>query len=206
MSDEIINDVLSRNQSFPYKYSFKRFVTVQRNPSNTVKQTFVHDPHDWARFEVKWSQLTNAQRDLMWAFIKAHGGNEQSFLFRDEFGFGYQVPRLTIGTGDGSEDEFQLIETFTSGAVSKSYERWDIESGSLRIWINSVEVFSPAAWSADLTRSGLVTTVAPVPFGELIEAEFDFDRRVRFAGDISSMLRDYQNTDLPLVLEEENSE
>ena len=177
MSDEILNDVISRNQSFPYGYTYRPLVTVQRNPTNTIKQTFVHDPHDWARYEINWNQLTNTERDSMWDFIKAHGGSEESFLFRDDFGFGYQVARLTIGTGDAAETEFQLIETFTSGAASKSYERWDIETGSLRIWINNVEVFSPGSWTADLTRSGLVTTAAPVPNLELIEAQFDFDRR-----------------------------
>lgn len=205
MSDEIINDVLSKNQSFPYKYSYRSLVTVEKNPSNTVKQSFVHDPHDWARYEVFWSQLTNAQRDSMWNFIKAHGANTESFLFRDDFGFGYQVARQTIGTGDGSEDEFQLIQTHTVGSTARSYDRRDIETGSLRIWIDSVEVFSPASWTADLTRSGLVTTAVPVPNLELIEAEYDFDRRVRLEGDLSSILSNYQNTDLPLVLEEENS-
>ncbi len=201
MSDEILNDVISRNVSFPYKYFDQPMITVQRNPSNTVKQSFIHDPHDWARYEINWSQLTDAQALSLWEFIKAHGGNRDSFLFRDDFGFGYQVARQVIGTGDGIETEFQLIETFAAGATSTDYERWDIEAATLRIWINSVEVFSPAAWGADLTRSGLVTTVAAVPGAQDIEALYEYDRRVRAVGALGSILSGYENRDFPLVLD-----
>jgi len=203
MSDEVLNDVLTREFSFPYRCGYKTNTTVQKNAIGTVKQAFSHDTHDWATYTLQWAQLTEAQRVSLWEFIKAHGGNAENWLFKDTYGFGYEVARQSIGTGDAVEDEFQLIETYTSGAATQDCERWDIIAGSVSVWVATVLQTEGVHYTVDYTSSGLVTFVAPPAGAAAVEAAFSYYRRCRFVGDLGHMLSDYDNYDMPVAFEEE---
>jgi len=195
----IFNDEV-RCPSFPYEAEFIPAVTVQRNANGTVKQSLVHDPHDWMRFTINLGQLTAAQKDAVIEFFMVVGGNIDSFLFRDEYGFGNVVARHTFYTAVGGETTLQAARIFSVGSESRSYELWNFESYGL--WKNG-SPWAPAVDSSDSGAIGPFTALAP---GDVIEGQFSVLRRVRFTGGWKNVLRSYELNDISLVLAEEGVE
>ena len=79
-------------------------INTFRNPSGKVPQNYAFDAHDYATYNVNLNQMDSTNRDLLHDFIFAMNGNANNFLFKDEWGFGYEVARNSIGTGDGAEE------------------------------------------------------------------------------------------------------
>jgi hypothetical protein len=132
------------------------------------------------------------------------GGNVESFLFRDEFGEGYQIPRSTILTAAGGETNVQMIRTHTVGSTSRSYEIWNIENnGTLKVWKNTVLQAQPGNYTANYIDDGSFDFVVPLSPGDVIEAECEYLRRVRFTGSLRNILRAYDLVDLALGIAEE---
>jgi len=199
----IFNDEV-RCPSFPYEAEFIPLTTVQANPNRTVKQSFVHDPHDWMFYTINMSQLKEAQRDAVMDFVKVVGGNIDSFLFRDEYGWGYQLPRTQIGVGTGSQTNFQVKQVPTVGANSREFEIWNIEdNGTIRCWVNGVEIFTPANFTVNWVDDGSIDIAVPPPAPQIVEVSCDYLRRVRFNGNFRNMLRTHDTNDMVLGLAEE---
>lgn len=179
-----------------------------RNPSGKVPQTFTFDGHDYVTYFVNLNQMDSTNRDLLHDFVMAMQGNANNFLLRDDWGFGYQVARQSIGTGDGSDTTFQLIETRTVGSQSTDYERWDIVSGSVNVWVdNAAQTGGGVDYTVDLSSSGIITFEAgSIPANEKdVEASFNFYRRVRFGGSFKNILRAFDSNNMKLVMVEENA-
>jgi uncharacterized protein (TIGR02217 family) len=119
---------------------------------------------------------TAAQRDGIRDYFRAMRGPLHSFPFRDLFD--YECARSTIATGDGAEQDFQLVKPYTIG--SETYNRTITKpvTASVRIWVNGVEQVS--GWSVSRTTGIVTFTVAPAD-SAVIEASFEFDVPVRFA-------------------------
>ncbi|HEQ98804.1 MAG TPA: TIGR02217 family protein [candidate division Zixibacteria bacterium] len=130
------------------------------------------------RWNVGYGVREKGQLDSLRAFFYARKGRAYGFRFKDHDD--YQATGEELGTGDGSETEFQLIKTYSSGG--ESYERKITKpvSGTVTIYIDSVEQAS--GWSVD-TTTGIVTFSSPPTSGEVITADFDFDIPVRFESD-----------------------
>lgn len=125
------------------------------------------------------------------AIVKMHRrmrGNYGTFPFRDWSD--YQVTNGYIGTGDGSNDEFQLVKRYLYDANSNDVDDDAVEfvrtvtlpeSGTVRIFVAGVEKTITTHWTVSLT-TGLVTfTVGNEPAnGERVTATFDFNKHVRF--------------------------
>lgn len=200
MSDLRI-DQLSKFFSYPYECEYRPLVTVTGNPYNTVKQSLVHDEHDWMVYSVNFNILTDAQKEELFNFVRVLGGNEDSFLLKDEFGAGYEATRNTIATADGTESVFQLKDTIEYNSSSKQVERWDIIEDSETIWLDGVEQTS--GYSITWKESGEIDFGSNVGAGVVIDAEFEYLRRCRFTSGFRSIFSAYNNSNFSLTFAEE---
>ena len=112
-------------------------------------------------------------------FFYARRGRARGFRFKDWSD--YQITsRIGFAVGDGIETAFQLNRDYTSGAVTHTRNITKPVSGTVRIWVNSVEQLS--GWSVD-TETGIVTfSVAPTDT-HIIEWLGEYDVPVRFDTD-----------------------
>jgi len=111
-------------------------------------------------------------------FFMARLGRARGFRFKDWTD--YQAVAQSIGQGDGSVSQFQLIKTYASGGVSEARIIAKPVAGSLRIYRNGVEALS--GWSVDVATGLVSFTSAPEP-GVLVSADFTFDVPARFDSD-----------------------
>jgi hypothetical protein len=202
----IINDEV-KCFSYSYRAALRPYVDVYKNPSGAVGQAFIHDSHDFIDYAVLLSQMDDDDRDDLQDFIHVVLGSADNFLLYDEHGWGTFVVRQSIGTGDNSEDEFQLIQTKTVGAQSRSSERWDIIQTPIapKIWVNSVLQTETTHYTVGYVRSGIITFVTPPGAGLDIEAEFYYRRRVRFNGTYEQILSAVNNNAMALGMSEESA-
>ncbi len=208
MSEEVINDTVDFF-SYPYEAEMKPLIDTFTNPSGKVPQTFTFDGHDYVTYFLNLNQMNSTNRDLLFDFIKAMQGNANNFLLKDEYGFGYQVARNTIGTGDGAEDEFQMKEVATVGSQTTNYDRWDIIASSYSVWVdgNLQTEGGGNDYTVDRTSSGIITFEAgSIPANlKVVEASFSYYRRVRFQGSWKNILRAYDSNNMKIVMVEENA-
>ncbi len=200
MSDEVFNDVTYFN--YPYDGRLVPITTPQVNPNKTVRNVVVHNPHDWMVFTINTGQMAQARLEAVMDFVRARLGNADDFLFLDEHGSGdrgYIINRQVIATGDGIETQFQVKQTIGG----RDFERWDIVPGSESVWIDGTPAAKPTNYSIDYTKSGIITTVLPVPNTKDIETACQYYRRVRFAGEYAAIMQAFELTNMQLVLVEE---
>lgn len=204
MSNEVLNDSIN-HFSYPYNYQQNFYNSVQTNPQGVVKQVFSHTEHDFMRYSIDLADYTDAQIDTIADFIQAHGGDRENFLFMDVYGYGYEVARQEIATGDGSETEFQLIETVSVGSQSIDYQRWDIIADSYTVWVDDAEQAEGGAsdYTLDTTESGIVTFNSAPANTLSIEASFNYYRRCRFVEIPQIAFDKYDTHSTVLVFEEE---
>jgi uncharacterized protein (TIGR02217 family) len=150
-----------------------------------------------ARYNVAHGVKTKAQLDTLIAFFRARKGRAIGFRFKDWTD--YQATE-TLGTGDGVRTQFQLIKTYSSGAVSETRTIRKPVVGTVQVFKNAV--LQASGVSVD-TTTGLVTFASAPTAGQVISASFQFDVPVRFDTDkLSSSLDAYgihSWLDIPLV-------
>lgn len=120
-------------------------------------------------------------------FFEARNGRLFGFRFKDWLDHKSCLPLQvshpldqTIGTGDGSQTQFQLVKAYTSGSVTWSRTIMKPVSGSVRIAVGGVE--AETGWTIDVT-TGIVTFTAAPSSGAKITAGYQFDVPVRFDTD-----------------------
>jgi uncharacterized protein (TIGR02217 family) len=107
----------------------------------------------------------------------AAGGAAESFKFRDRFD--YQATDSQIGIGDGGTIIWQLVKTYTRGALSRTRKITRPVAGTVVIKVNGA--VAPGA-TVNYATSEVSITPA-VGIGQIITATFEFDIPVRFADD-----------------------
>jgi len=120
-------------------------------------------------------------------FFEERRGQLHGFRWKDKFDFKSCAPKQTpafndveIGTGDGTETEFQLTKIY--GSTYAPYTR-DIKkpvTGTVLVGVNGSAVTS--GWSINLTTGVITFDTAPTD-GHAITAGFEFDVPVRFNTD-----------------------
>ena len=198
MSDTVLNTSVA-GFSYPYEEEYVPLVSVHTNASKTVRDAYTHSTHDWMRYNIQMNDLTDAQKVTLMAFVRGVKGNGDNFLFQDTYGWGYAVARQSIGTGDGSEQHFQLYQT----VGSTNYDRWDIVVGSVSIWVANTLKTETAHYSVDYTSSGIVTIGSAPTGGQAVEAAFSFYRRCRFTGSFKNIYAAYAMNNMSLSFAEE---
>lgn len=107
-----------------------------------------------------------------------------------------------IGTGDGSETEFQLRKSYTSGGETVWRNITKPVTDTVKVGIDGVE--QTTGWSVNLLTGVVTFTTAP-SLGESITAGCEFDVEVRFdIGDelLEWTVEEYDSgsiSDLPLI-------
>lgn len=96
-----------------------RFRTTIFEGHSAVEQRGVNWDRSKASYNVNYSIRDNTAMDTVRAFFFALRGRAVGFRFHDHAD--YQITQEVIGTGDGVEDTFYIIKTYTVG--SESYVR-----------------------------------------------------------------------------------
>lgn len=151
-----------------------------------------------ARYNVAHGVKTKAQLDALIAFFRARKGRANGFRFKDWTD--YQATTEIIGTGTGSQTQFQLVKRYVSGAVTEVRTITKPVSGTVSVYKNAV--LQSSGVSVD-TSTGIVTFAVAPAAGNVITATFQFDVPVRFDTDrLSASIEAYgvhSWLDIPLV-------
>ena len=123
----------------------------------------------------------------MVSFFEARFARLYGFRFKDWADFKSCLPSQislpldqAIGTGDGSQTQFQLVKVYASGGQSWTRTITKPVADTVRVALNGAEQLS--GWSVD-TTTGIVTFSAAPGVGVSVTAGFQFDVPVRFDTD-----------------------
>lgn len=151
-----------------------------------------------ARYNVAHGVKNQAQLSELIAFFRARKGRAHGFRFKDWSD--YQAVGQSIGTGNGSATQFQLIKTYVSGGGAETRAIAKPVSGTVNIYKAGVLQTSGIGINYN---TGIITFSAAPASGMAITADFEFDVPVRFDTDrLSTSLDSYgigSWLDIPLV-------
>ena len=141
------------------------------------------------------------------AFFEARNGRLHGFRYKDWADYTSTLPSQAItptdqqiGTGTGSQQSFQLIKRYTSGA--QTWVRTIVKpvTGTVRVALGMVEQTS--GWTLDAT-TGVITFATVPAIGVVVRAGFEFDVPVRFYTDSLDVTLDFERlgsiTSIPLL-------
>lgn len=140
------------------------------------------------------------------AFFEARQGQMVGFRWKDWSDFTSCLPSKTvayddqvIGTGDGEAKVFALQKLYRSGAGSYHRPITKPVPGSVRIGVQSDQVFEGVDYTVD-TTTGLITLAHAPMAGIVVTAGFEFDVPVRFDTDmIQTSVASFQAGEAPDV-------
>ena len=142
---------------------------------------------NWSLARGEWDigyPLDESQFDIVRAFFYARAGAAHAFRFKDwsDFNIGNRKTGAyqSIGTGDGTTQNYQVYKRYESGGFSYDRTTTKLVSSTTRIWVDDIEQL--AGWTvAPLT--GVVTFVTAPANGLDVSVATEFDATVRFATD-----------------------
>ncbi len=130
-------------------------------------------------------------------FFYARMGAGFGFRFKDWSDF--DVTQQEIGTGDGAQTLFQMFKRYPDAVLPFDRTLTRLVSGTVRAWVNSVELFDPAGFSVDLDTGEITFVVAP-PAAELVEAACEFDVPCQFVkDDLNVDVQSFLNGSIPKI-------
>ncbi|MDO5757299.1 MAG: DUF2460 domain-containing protein [Rhodobacterales bacterium] len=140
-------------------------------------------------------------------FFEARNGRLFGFRFKDWGDYKSCKPSGTpapldqlIGTGDGSQTDFQIVKHYASGPRAWTRTITKPVAGSMTIALGGVS--QPAGWAVD-TATGIITFTTAPGSGVAVRAGFEFDVPVRFDSDALDVTLDIERlgsiTSIPLV-------
>lgn len=197
---------------FPVKISFGSSGGPERKTDIVEMSTGAEERnspwlHSRRRYNVAYGIRSMNQIHDVLAFFEARHGMLHSFRYKDWADYKSCGPDDTIsptdqvlGTGDGTEDKFQLVKRYTSG--SQTYVRPITKPVNGTVVVSLDGVNQPSGWNYDL-GTGIVTFDSPPGNGVVVRAGFEFDVPVRFDTDYLAInlaeWRAGQITDIPLI-------
>lgn len=131
----------------------------------------------------------------VYTYFMAVKGSGNSFRFKDWFDYKslenmagtVTKDDQTLGTGDDSETDFQLIKTYTKGANSTVRRVRKPVSGTVLVAIDGALQTETTHYTIDNT-TGVISFVTPPASGEVVTAGYEFDVPCRFDGDSLEMV------------------
>lgn len=122
------------------------------------------------------------------AFFEARLGRLYGFRWKDWADYKSCAPNRvaaeddqTIGTGDGTETQFQLVKAYTSGPTTYTRAIKKPVSGTILVEVNG-SLESPSNYYVN-TETGIITFNTAPTSGHVIKAGYEFDVPVRFTND-----------------------
>jgi uncharacterized protein (TIGR02217 family) len=138
------------------------------------------------------------QLNALVSFFRARKGRAYGFRFKDWTD--YKVFAQSLGTGDGTNKNFQLVKSYASGGVGEVRTITKPVQGTVKPYLNGVQQTS--GWSVN-TTTGVLTFVTAPAQGVVVIADFEFDVPVRFDTDSMAVTIEqidlHQWSDIPIV-------
>lgn len=131
------------------------------------------------RYDLSVTARTQSEAEALHEFHAAMRGAFHSFRFWDALD--YKLTDEMIGTGDGTEDQFQITKTYAQGSASHARTISKPVYG-LVVKVNSVVQTITADYTVNLS-TGVITFVTPPATGLAITVTGEFDVPVRFVED-----------------------
>lgn len=139
---------------------------------------------DWARQKMKWdvSYGISSLDDLedLRDFFYARRGAGYGFKFKDWTD--YEIELGIIGTGDATEDEFQIVKVYeSSGPLPFSRKITRPVASTVKVYLDGVLQTLTTDYTLD--TGGIINFVNPPGVGVVIRVTCEFDVPVRFDSD-----------------------
>lgn len=179
---------------FPEQISYGSTFTTRKSTSVVMSQSGYESRNRlWSQsrkvFDVGYGVRRLEQLYEVIEYFEVVGGRADGFRFKDWSDYKSVSPLgtptnldLIFGTGDGIETDFQLIKTYSKGALSYSRTIRKPVSGTILIAVDGTPVFEPAQWTLDYA-TGIVTFVSPPANTAVLTWGGEFDVPVRFDSD-----------------------
>jgi uncharacterized protein (TIGR02217 family) len=145
--------------------------------------------HSRRRFDAGMGMRSLNDLETLVAFFEARHGQLFGFRWKDWTDYKSCLPEeevafsdQTLGVGDGSRTEFQLIKRYASGG--QHYDRPIVKpvSGTVLVALDGIDLTEGNDFSLDVTQ-GALTLSSPPATGSILTAGFEFDVPVRFDSD-----------------------
>lgn len=164
--------------------------------------------HSRRKYNVGYGIKTLNQLHDVLAFFEARFAKLYGFRYKDWADYKSCPPEntpvytdQTIGTGTGTQTQFQITKQYTSGPSTYTRSIRKPVAGTISVGINSV-LQATNTYTVDAT-TGIITFNSAPANGALVSAGYQFDVPVRFDTDeISINLSDWrmgQFVDIPMV-------
>lgn len=156
--------------------AFKTEIVVTANRRESRNQAF-RDAR--RRYDLSVTARTQSEAEALHEFHAAMRGAFHSFRFWDALD--YKLTDQLIGTGDGTETEFQIVKTYAKGTASHTRTITKPVAG-LVVEVNDVVRTITTDYTIDLS-TGVITFVSAPASGHAITVSGEFDVPVRFVED-----------------------
>ncbi len=153
------------------------------NKAEQRNQNWVYPRERW---DVAYGIKAKADLVTLLEFFYAMRGRLTGFRFKSPDDF--EATTVSLGMGDGSTTDFQLVKTYTVGSLTFIRKISKPVAGTVIVYLDAVDQGS--AWSIDITTGLVSLDVAPAS-GEEVTATFQFDIPVRF--DVDYMPEAFSN-------------
>lgn len=143
------------------------------------------------RYNAKYSVKTRTTALQIYDLFLAMQGRFGGFRVKDLWDYtsatngvdAFARTDQTLGTGNGSETDFQLIKDYTAGSVTISRTiKKPVSSAGLLVEVDGLPKVVTTDYTIDYT-TGIITFNNPVPNGDIVKAGFEFDVPCRFDTD-----------------------
>ncbi|QDP62302.1 MAG: hypothetical protein Unbinned8472contig1000_2 [Prokaryotic dsDNA virus sp.] len=152
-------------------------------------KTYRNSRWNYQRASMDLSYIVKDRADAVevYNFFQLAAGRFNSFRVKDNFDYtsnddGASSPTATdqsIGTGDGSETDFQLTKTYTNGAYSYTRNITKPVSGTVLVAVAG----TPTTNFTIDTSTGIISLGFVPTLGQAITAGYEFDIEMRFDQD-----------------------
>lgn len=142
------------------------------------EQRNINWPVARGQWDISTGIKNKSDMDAVQAFFRARFGKAYGFRFKDWSD--YQGIGESIGTGNGSNKNFQLVRNYVSGSYNYQRTIKKPVNGTVKVYLNGVLQIS--GYTLDTTTGIVAFTTAPSS-GVLVSADFEFDVPVRFDTD-----------------------
>jgi len=164
--------------------------------------------HSRRRFNAGYGIKTRDDLHRVIAFFEARRGRLHGFRFKDHSDFKSCLPGQTveatdqqIGVGDGTDDTFQLVRSYESGAETYTRMISKPVASSVRVAVDGEEQTYTSDFTVDAQTGQVTFSFLSIPAaGAVVTAGYEFDVPVRFDMDFLDVrLSEFAAGDIPAI-------
>lgn len=187
--------------------AYNTTVIVVDSGAESRNQRWSYPRHE---YDVAYGVNTLARLEELLEFFHVVAGRAIGFRYKDWMDYKscgradtVAATDCALGTGDGVEDEYQLVKLYTQGAYTRTRKILKPVSGTVRVAVAGVEKALTTQFTVAAATGIITFTAGNIPTaGQAVTAGYEFDVPVRFDTDrLSINLDDYAtaSAQVPLV-------